>query len=112
MIMRSFIVFSSNDDIHLCLRRCRQDRRRHIIERGGFSRPARAGLTKRHFTLLPRLRERLLPLFGSHRAPVAAATAFPRGCSSPPPPCHPSPRPGTLPLRQRPFPPRTQRSPP
>src|SRR4029077_16795054 len=32
-------------------------------------------LTKRHSTLLPRLPERLLPLFGSHRARVAAATA-------------------------------------
>src|SRR6266446_8838488 len=71
LVMRSFIVFSSNDDIHLGLRRCRQDRRRPTIERGGFSRRARAGLTKKHFTLLPWLPERLLPLFESHRSRVA-----------------------------------------
>src|SRR5882724_9223658 len=82
MVMRSFIVFSSAD-VDLGLRRCRQGRRRPTIEPAAFSRRARAGLTKRHFTLLPWLRERLLPLFGSHRARVAAATAWSRGCSSP-----------------------------
>ena len=32
---------------------------------------------------MPLLPERLLPLFGSHRSPLAAATASPRGCSLP-----------------------------
>src|SRR5215470_4733581 len=35
------------------------------------------------FRLLPLLPERLLPLFGSHRSRLAAATASPRGCSLP-----------------------------
>src|SRR5258708_28324324 len=98
-----------NRHIHLCLRRCRQDRRRHIIGRGGFSRPARAGLTKRHFTLLPWLRERLLPLFGSHRARVAAATAWPRGCSSPQRSWHPCAWRGSVPGRDGRCDPRWQR---
>src|SRR6516225_3810779 len=37
----------------------------------------------RGFKLLPSLPERLLPLFGSHRSRLEAATASPRGCSRP-----------------------------
>src|SRR5258707_1762781 len=36
-------------------------------------------LAKRHFTLLPRLPERLFPLFGSHRARGSASAAWARG---------------------------------
>src|SRR5260370_635808 len=89
MVIRSFIVFSSDDDVHLSLRRSRQDRRRPTIDPTEQLRtlPQRSQTipVREALTLLLWLPERLLPLFGSHRSRVAAATAWARGCWRPQP---------------------------
>src|SRR5260370_9863783 len=83
MVIRSFIVFSSDDDVHLSLRRSRQDRRRPTIDPTEQLRtlPQRSQTipVREALTLLLWRPERLLPLFGSHRPRVAAATAWARG---------------------------------
>jgi len=51
-----------------------------MAENPKVRRPRSDGRCIHTLTLPPLLLERLLPLFGSHRSRVAAATASPRGC--------------------------------